>query len=64
MENGGGKDLGYGLQFSSGLELSNELNENSHLGLGIYHLSNACTANKNLGEESIIFSYSFAPSRF
>jgi len=63
-ENGGGKDLGHALEFRSGLELAYKLDDNSHLGLGIYHLSNASIANKNPGEESIIFSYSFSPDIF
>lgn len=63
-ENGGGKNLGYGLEFRSGLEIAYKLNDSSHLGLGIYHLSNAGIADKNPGEESIFFSYSFSPELF
>lgn len=58
---GGGKDLGHALEFRSGLELAYKLNENSHLGLAIYHMSNASIGNKNPGEESVILSYSFSP---
>ena len=60
-EDGGGKDLGHAIEFRSGLELAYKLDESSHLGLGIYHLSNAGLDDHNPGEESIIFSYSFSP---
>jgi hypothetical protein len=63
-ENGGGKDLGYGLEFRSGIEIAYKLNESSHIGLSIYHLSNASIKEKNPGEESIILSYSFASDFF
>lgn len=63
-EDGGGKDLGHAVEFRTGIELAYKLNENSHLGLGIYHLSNAGLDDKNPGEESIIFSYSFSPDIF
>lgn len=60
-ENGGSKDLGHAIEFRSGLEIAYKLDQSSHLGLGIYHLSNASISDKNPGEESIIFSYSFSP---
>jgi hypothetical protein len=63
-EDGGGKDLGHSLEFRSGIELAYKLDENSHLGLGLYHLSNAGLGDTNPGEESIIFSYSFSPETF
>jgi hypothetical protein len=63
-EDGGGKDLGYGLEFRSGLELAYKLSPSSHLGIGIYHLSNASIADENPGEESIYISYSFSPDIF
>lgn len=61
-EQGGSKDLGYDVEFRSGLELAYKLNASSHLGLGLYHLSNASMGDDNPGSESIIISYSFSPS--
>jgi hypothetical protein len=58
---GGGKDLGHALEFRSGLEIAYKLNENSHLGLALYHMSNASIGDKNPGQESVILSYSFSP---
>ncbi|MDF1589002.1 MAG: acyloxyacyl hydrolase [Gammaproteobacteria bacterium] len=60
-EQGGGKDLGHTIEFRSGLEFAYKLNEDSHLGLAIYHMSNASIGNKNPGQESVILSYSFSP---
>lgn len=60
-EDGAGKDLGHGIEFRTGLEFAYKLDESSHLGLGIYHLSNAGLGDKNPGEESVILSYSFSP---
>jgi hypothetical protein len=61
-EDGAGKDLGHAIEFRTGLELAYKLDESSHLGLGIYHLSNAGLDGHNPGEESIILSYSFSPN--
>ena len=58
---GGGKDLDHTVEFRSGIELAYKLNDNSHLGLAIYHMSNASLGDKNPGEESVILSYSFSP---
>jgi hypothetical protein len=58
-EQGGGKDLGHGLEFRSGLEIGYVLSEDSRIGLGIYHLSNAGIGDENPGEESVYLSYSF-----
>jgi lipid A 3-O-deacylase len=60
-EDGAGKDLGHVIEFRTGLELAYKLDASSHLGLGIYHLSNAGLDDKNPGEESLILSYSFSP---
>lgn len=60
-ENGGGKDLGHGLLFRTGLEFAYKLNSNSHLGVSIYHLSHAGIGGDNPGQESVILSYSFSP---
>jgi hypothetical protein len=61
-EKGGGKDLGHGLEFRSGIELAYKLNESSHLGLALYHLSHAGIGGDNPGQESLILSYSFSPN--
>jgi hypothetical protein len=61
-EKGGGKDLGHGLEFRSGLEFAYKLNANSHLGIALYHLSHAGIGGKNPGQESVILSYSFSPN--
>jgi len=60
-EDGAGKDLGHAIEFRTGLEVAYKIDESSHLGLGIYHLSNAGLGDKNPGEESVILSYSFSP---
>jgi len=60
-EDGAGKDLGHAIEFRTGLELAYKLDGSSHLGLGIYHLSNAGLDDHNPGEESVILSYSFSP---
>lgn len=63
-EKGGGKDLGHGLEFRSGLEIAYKLDDSSHLGLAIYHLSHAGLGGTNPGQESVILSYSFSPDFF
>ncbi len=61
-EDGGGKDLGHAVEFRSGVEFAYKIDNNSHLGLAIYHMSNATLGEDNPGEESVILSYSFAPN--
>ena len=58
---GDSTDLGSNIEFRTGLELAYKLSTNSHLGVGIYHLSNAGLENRNPGSNSIILSYSFSP---
>jgi hypothetical protein len=60
-EKGGGRDLGLGLQFRTGVELAYQLTTSSRIGLGIYHMSNANIGKYNPGAESIFLSYSFTP---
>lgn len=62
-EDGSSKDLGYPFQFRSGLEFAYKINSSSHLGLGIYHLSNFGLDDHNPGGESLILSYSFSLRR-
>ena len=60
-EKGGGKDLGHGLEFRSGIAFAYKLDASSHLGIALYHLSHAGIGGDNPGQESIILSYSFSP---
>lgn len=54
---GSGKNLGYPLEFRSGIELAWQFSNWNRLGLHFYHLSNASLAKKNPGEESLILFY-------
>ncbi|MEO5374958.1 MAG: acyloxyacyl hydrolase [Alphaproteobacteria bacterium] len=54
---GSGKDLGYSLEFRSGVDVAYRFDDNTRLGLGVYHISNAGLGRKNPGEESIIATY-------
>jgi hypothetical protein len=58
-EDGAGRDLGYGMEFRTGLDLAYRLSDDSRLALGIYHMSNADIADDNPGSESVIVTYSF-----
>lgn len=57
-EDGGGMDLGHGLEFRTGLDLGYQLTDHSRLALGIYHMSNAYLGKENPGSESVIVTYS------
>lgn len=54
---GDGKDLGYGIEFRSQLELSYALDDNSRLGLGLSHISNAGIDSHNPGTEVLSLYY-------
>ena len=54
---GGGKDLGYELEFRSGIEAAYIFCNQSRLGLHFYHISNASLRRKNPGEESLVLFY-------
>ena len=56
---GGGKDLGYPLEFRSGIEIGREFLDQSRIGFHFYHISNASIGRKNPGEESLIVFYAF-----
>lgn len=58
-ENGGGVDLGYGMEFRTGLDIAYQLTASSRLSLGYYHMSNADLGDDNPGADSIIVSYSY-----
>lgn len=54
---GGGKNLGYPIEFRSGVELAWQFSDWHRLGVHFYHLSNASIGNRNPGEESLILFY-------
>ena len=54
---GHGKDLGYPLEFRSGVELAWQFSDWRRLGVHFYHLSNASIGRRNPGEESFVFFY-------
>lgn len=56
-EKGRGKNLGYPLEFRSGVELGWQFDDASRLGIHFYHLSNAHLGSKNPGEESLVLFY-------
>jgi hypothetical protein len=51
---GGGKDLGYPLEFRSGLEIGWRFSGGTRVGAEFYHLSNASLGDRNPGENSLI----------
>ena len=56
--NGDGKDLGYALEFRSGLEVAYRFDDYSRLGLSFTHISNAGLDDRNPGVESLVLVYS------
>ena len=54
---GGGKDLGYPLEFKSEVQLSFDLSEATHLGMSYNHISNASLGDKNPGANSYMFNF-------
>ena len=54
---GGGKDLGYPLEFKSEVQLSYNLSENSLFGMSYNHISNASLGNNNPGANSYSFNF-------
>lgn len=54
---GGGKDLGYPLEFRSGVEGGFRFPNCSRIGAHFYHISNASIGHKNPGEESLVFFF-------
>lgn len=55
---GNGKDLGYGLEFRSTIEVAYEFDGGNRLGLGFSHLSNASLGSDNPGTETVQVVYS------
>ena len=54
---GGGKDLGYPLEFKSEVQISLDLNDSTRLGASYNHISNASLGSKNPGANSYIFNF-------
>jgi hypothetical protein len=54
---GGGKNLGYPLEFRSGIELGWQFSDWHRIGIHFYHLSNASLGDRNPGEESLVLFY-------
>ncbi|MBU6383658.1 MAG: acyloxyacyl hydrolase [Verrucomicrobia bacterium] len=54
---GKGKNLGYPLEFRSGIELGWQFSDWHRLGIHFYHLSNASLGRRNPGEESLVLFY-------
>jgi len=54
---GGGKDLGFPIEFRSQIEIAYRFRGGSRLGLAFSHLSNGSTGRRNPGEESLVLSY-------
>ena len=53
---GGGKDLGYPLEFKSELQMSLNFSENTQMGMSYNHISNASLGTKNPGANSYMFN--------
>lgn len=56
--NGDGKDLGYAVEFRSGLEVAYRFDDYSRLGVSFTHISNAGLDDRNPGVESLVVMYS------
>lgn len=54
---GEGRDLGYPIEFRSGVELAWQFSDYRRLGVHFYHLSNASIGRRNPGEESLVLFY-------
>ena len=54
---GGGKDLGYPLEFKSEIQVSLDLSDSTHLGMSYNHISNASLGDKNPGANSYMINF-------
>ncbi len=59
FSHGDGKDLGYWIEFRSGMEVSWKFDNNNRLGLEVAHISNAGLSNKNPGVELLTLSWTY-----
>ena len=55
---GNGRDLGYPLEFRSGIKLGWCFENLSRVGIQFYHISNASLSHRNPGSESLVLFYS------
>jgi lipid A 3-O-deacylase len=60
---GGGKDLGYPLEFRSGLEAGWRFAGGTRLGVELYHLSNASLGDRNPGENALVLTLAVPVAR-
>ncbi|MQX36309.1 acyloxyacyl hydrolase [Roseospira navarrensis] len=55
---GAGRDLGYPLEFRSGIEAAWQFDDGSRLGIAAHHISNADLGDSNPGVENVTLNYS------
>jgi len=60
---GKGKNLGFPLEFRSGVEVAWQFSDWHRLGIHFYHLSNASLSRRNPGEESLVLFYDIPLSK-
>lgn len=60
---GNGRDLGYGLEFRSAIDVAYRFDDRTRLGLSFYHISNASLGARNPGTEvlSVVYSIPLGP---
>lgn len=61
--NGDGPDLGYPLEFRSGVEIGYRFDNRSRLAVGFSHISNADLGDRNPGTEILTLTYSIPVGR-
>jgi len=61
--NGDGPDLGYPLEFRTGVEVGYRFDDRSRLALGFSHISNADLGDRNPGTEIVTLTYSLPVGR-
>lgn len=61
--NGDGPDLGYELEFRTGVEFGYRFDNRSRLAVGFSHISNADLGSRNPGTEILYFNYSIPIGR-
>ncbi len=61
---GNGKDLGYGLEFRSGIEMDYQFPNAQRVGIAFNHTSNASLGDHNPGVEVLLINYSLPMNLF
>lgn len=56
---GDGQDLGYPLEFRTGIEISYRFDNNARLGVMFHHISNASLGGSNPGSESLFATFAY-----